>query len=54
MTKICVKKDDEYVSKSIIAQGAWEEDNVILVMKSMRLYEDAVFVGKEMGHLWKL
>jgi len=51
MTKICVKKDDEYVSKSIIAQGAWEEENVILVMKSMRLYEDAVFVdaGSNIG-----
>ena len=45
-SKICVKKDDQYVSKMIQKEGAWEEKNVLLVLKAMSLYKDAVFVGK--------
>ena len=34
-TKICVKKDDQVVSRQIAEEGAWEEDNVVLVLKAM-------------------
>ena len=44
---ICVKKEDVYVSRSIIEKGAWEEDNVVIAMKAMDFYQDAVFVGKD-------
>ena len=36
-----------FVSDQIVTEGAWEEDNVELVMRAMSLYEDAVFLGKE-------
>ena len=46
---VCVKKDDQYVSTWIINNVAWEEDNVALFMKTIGLYDDAVFVGKKGG-----
>ena len=44
---ICVKKDDQYVSRKIIENGAWEEYNVILALKCLDLYQDAVFIGEK-------
>ena len=41
-----MKKNDQFVSKKIIEEGAWEEDNVVLAMKAVSLYDDAVFIGK--------
>ena len=43
---ICVKKDDQFVSQSIVKTGAWEKENVQNLMKAVSLYKDAVFVGK--------
>ena len=43
---ICVKKDDQFVSQSIVTTGAWEKENVQNLMKAVSLYKDAVFVGK--------
>ena len=43
---ICVKKEDVYVSRSILEEGAWEEENVVVAMKAMDYYQDAVFIGK--------
>ena len=45
-TKICVKKEDEYVSRNIQETGAWEEESVFYVLKAMKLHSDAVFLGK--------
>ena len=45
-TKICVKKEDEYVSRNIKETGVWEEENVFFVLKAMKLHSDAVFLGK--------
>jgi len=44
--QICVKKNDEFVSRMIVEEGGWEKDNVILAMKAMSLYDDAIFIGK--------
>ena len=41
-----MKKNDEFVSRKIVEEGGWEKDNVILAMKAMSLYDDAVFIGK--------
>ena len=35
-----------YVSKWIASTGAWEAENVQNLMKGVRAYKDAVFVGK--------
>ena len=43
---ICVKKDDLFVSESIMDKGAWEEEIVHNLMKAVSQYEDAVFVGQ--------
>ena len=40
------QKDDQFVSKKIREEGAWEEDNVVFVLKAMQIYTEAVFVGK--------
>ena len=42
---ICVKKDDLFVSESIIKTGGWETENVKNLMKGVLAYKDAVFVG---------
>ena len=42
---ICVKKDDLFVSDSIIKKGGWEAENVKNLMKGVFAYKDAVFVG---------
>jgi len=49
--RICVKRGDMFVSDQIVTEGAWEEDNVELVMRAMSLYEDAVFLdaGSNIG-----
>ena len=41
-----MKKDDQFVSQSIVKTGAWEAENVQNLMKAVSLYKDAVFVGK--------
>ena len=41
-----MKKDDQFVSQSIVKTGAWEKENVQNLMKAVSLYKDAVFVGK--------
>ena len=41
-----MKKEDVYVSRSILEEGAWEEKNVVVAMKAMVYYQDAVFIGK--------
>ena len=41
---ICVKKDDLFVSETIMDKGAWEEEIVHNLMKAVSQYEDAVFV----------
>ena len=43
---ICVKKNDKFVSQSIVETGAWEADNVQSLMKAMSFYSDTVFIGK--------
>ena len=43
---VCLKDDDEVVSKSIKSYGSWDRDSVTKVMMAMEMYEDAVFVGK--------
>ena len=43
---ICVKEDDVYVSRAIIENGAWEEENVLIALKAMDFYRDAVFIGE--------
>ena len=45
-TYICVKKNDQFVSKKIAYDGAWEPNNVQNLMKAMSLYDDAIFIGK--------
>ena len=45
-TSICVKKHDLLVSRAIVEQGAWEENNVKNLMKAMSFYDSAVFIGK--------
>ena len=44
---ICVKKNDIYISGWITQTGAWEADYVQNIMKGVRAYKDAVFVGKD-------
>ena len=34
------------MSRSILEEGAWEEKNVVVAMKAMDYYQDAVFIGK--------
>ena len=48
---VCVKNDDEVVSKTIQSYGSWDRDSVTKVMMAMEMYEDAVFIGKELC-LW--
>ena len=45
-----MKKDDQVVSRQIAEEGAWEEDNVVLVLKAMSFYQDAVFIGEEVKY----
>ena len=44
---ICVKKNDIYISGWITQTGAWEAEYVQNIMKGVRAYKDAVFVGKD-------
>ena len=46
-----MKKDDQFVSQSIVKTGAWEAENVHNVMKAVSFYKDAVFVGKPFFNL---
>ena len=48
---VCVKNDDEVVSKTIQSYGSWDRDSVTKVMMAMEMYEDAVFIGKALC-LW--
>ena len=48
---VCVKNDDEVVSKTIQSYGSWDRDSVTKVMMAMEMYEDAVFIGKD-SCLW--
>ena len=41
-----MKKHDLLVSRAIVEQGAWEENNVKNLMKAMSFYDSAVFIGK--------
>ena len=34
------------MSRSILEEGAWEAENVVIAMKAMDYYQDAVFIGK--------
>ena len=44
---ICVKKADVFVSEQIVKEGAWEEDNVELVLRAISQYQNAVFLGEQ-------
>jgi len=49
--KICVKEADEFVSRNIMEEGVWEEENVFYALKAMKFHDDAVFVdaGSNIG-----
>ena len=44
---VCLKNDDQVVSKSIRRYGAWEAASVQKIMMAMEMYQDAVFIGNE-------
>ena len=48
---VCLKNDDKMVSDKIHLHGSWEKETVTKVMRTMEMYEDAVFIGNER---WKL
>ena len=42
-----MKKNDIYISEWIAKTGAWEADYVQNLMRGVRSYKDAVFVGEK-------
>ena len=43
---MCLKERDRTVSWEILVEGSWEKDEVGLIIRAMRLYREAVFVGR--------
>ena len=46
---VCLKENDMMVSHAVAVEGGWEREEVGLVIRVMRAYTDAVFVGKRMN-----
>ena len=46
---VCLKENDMMVSNAVAVEGGWEREEVGLVIRVMRAYTDAVFVGKRMN-----
>ena len=44
---VCLKENDMMVSNAVAVEGGWEREEVGLVIRVMRAYTDAVFVGKQ-------
>ena len=42
---VCLKEDDLTVSREIALEGSWEREEVGFIIRAMRAYSQAVFVG---------
>ena len=42
---VCLKEDDLTVSREIALDGSWEREEVGFIIRAMRAYSQAVFVG---------
>ena len=45
-TTVCLKETDKVVSRSIEVLGSWEKEEVGFIIRAMRAYREAVFVGR--------
>ena len=43
---MCIKHDDQTISKALEEKGSWEPSQVMNVMKAMSLFPDATFIGE--------
>ena len=43
---VCVKETDRTVSREITVNGTWEREEVGFIIRAMRAYSDAVFIGR--------
>ena len=46
-SSVCLKETDQTVSWQIAVEGSWEREEVGFVIRAMRAYSDAVFVGRK-------
>ena len=46
---VCLKEGDQTLSGEIALEGSWEREEVGFIIRAMRTYSQAVFVGKGRG-----